>query len=46
METKEILDALERVEGKMSETSQSNAAELKRLGEEQLKFSRALLELQ
>lgn len=46
MEMKEILDALERVEGKMSETSQSNAAELKRLGDEQVKLSRKLMEIQ
>lgn len=46
MEMKEILDALERVEGKMSETAKSNESELKRLGEEQVKFSRMLLELQ
>lgn len=46
MEMKEILDALERVEGKMSETSQSNAEELKRLGDEQVKLSRKLMEIQ
>ena len=46
MDMNEILKALESIEGKMSETSQSNSAELKRLGDEQLKFSRALLELQ
>ena len=46
IELNQVMEALDRVEDKMSETSQSNAAELKRLGEEQLKFSRMLLELQ
>lgn len=46
MELNEVLAALEKVEGKMSETAQSNQAELKRLGDEQVKFSRQLLELQ
>lgn len=46
MELKEIMDALSKIEGKMSETSASNATELKRLGEEQVKLSRQLLDLQ
>lgn len=43
---KSILEAVERVEGKMSETAKSNEAELKRLGEEQVKLARQMLELQ
>lgn len=46
MELNQITEALDRIEGKMSETSASNAAELKRLGEEQTKFARQLLEVQ
>lgn len=46
MELKEIMDALNAIEGKMGETSKSNATELQRLGEEQKKFARQLLELQ
>ncbi len=46
METEKILAALETIEGKMNETSQSNAVELKKLGDEQLKFARQLLEIQ
>lgn len=45
-EIKQVMEALDRVEGKMDETSKSNAAELKRLGEEQKKLSRQLMELQ
>ena len=45
-EIKQVMEALDRVEGKMDETSKSNAAELKRLGEEQTKLSRQLIELQ
>lgn len=45
-EIKQVMEALDRVEGKMDETSKSNAAELKRLGEEQTKLSRQLMELQ
>ena len=32
MELKEVMEALDRIEGKMQETSSSNEAELKRLG--------------
>lgn len=46
MDFNEINAALERIEGKMTETSASNAAEMKRLGEEQTKIARKLLELQ
>lgn len=46
MELKDIIDALDRIEGKMKETAASDAAELKRLGEEQTKFARQLLEVQ
>ena len=46
MDLKESNDALARIEGKMSETSASNSAEMKRLGEEQTKIARKLLELQ
>ena len=46
MELKEITEALDRIEGKMKETAASDAAELKRLGEEQTKFARQLLEVQ
>ena len=46
MDFKEINDALARIEGKMSETAASNSAEMKRLGEEQTKIARKLLELQ
>ena len=46
MELNEVLAALDKVEGKMTETAQSNTAELKRLGDEQTKFARQLLELQ
>lgn len=45
-EIKQVMEALDRVEGKMDETSKSNADELKRLGEEQTKLSRQLMELQ
>lgn len=45
-EITQVMEALDRVEGKMDETSKSNAAELKRLGEEQTKLSRQLMELQ
>lgn len=41
-----ILDALNRVEGKMGETAESNQAEMKRLGEEQTKLARMVMELQ
>lgn len=43
---KSILEAVERVEGKMTETAKSNETELKRLGDEQLKLARQMLELQ
>lgn len=46
MELKEVMDALDKIEGKMDETSKSNTAELKRLGDEQTKFARQILELQ
>ena len=46
MEVKELMDALDRIEGKMTETSKSNEAEIKRLGDEQLKLARQFLELQ
>ena len=46
METKDILEALDRIEGKMRETSESLIAEMQRLGDEQLKLSRKLLEIQ
>lgn len=46
MDTKELMDALDRIEGKMAETSESNKAELKRLGDEQLKMARQVSELQ
>lgn len=46
MELKEISDALDRIEGKMKDTSEANRAELKRLGDEQVKLSRQLIEVQ
>ncbi len=46
MEMKEILDAISRIEAKMADTSKTNEAELKRLGEEQVKLARQLLEMQ
>jgi len=46
MELKEISDALDRIEGKMKDTSEANKAELKRLGDEQVKLSRQLIEVQ
>lgn len=46
METTEIMQAIERIEGKMAATSESDKAELKRLGEEQTNIARQLLELQ
>lgn len=46
MEIKEISDALDRIEGKMKDTSEANKAELKRLGDEQVKLSRQLIEVQ
>ncbi len=46
MDTKELIDALDRIEGKMAETSKSNEAEMKRLGDEQVKLARQFLELQ
>ena len=46
MEMKELMEALDRIEGKMAETSEANKAELKRLGDEQVKLSRQLVELQ
>lgn len=46
MEIKEISEALDRIEGKMKETSEANKAELKRLGDEQVKLSRQLIEVQ
>ena len=45
-EIKQVVEALDRVEGKMGETAKSNEAELKRLGDEQTKLSRQLMELQ
>lgn len=45
-EIKQVMEALDRVEGKMGETAKSNEAELKRLGDEQTKLSRQLMELQ
>lgn len=45
-EIKQVMEALDRVEGKMGETAKSNEAELKRLGDEQTKISRQLMELQ
>lgn len=41
-----ILEAIERIEGKMGETASSNQTELKNLGEEQRKLARQILELQ
>ncbi len=46
MELKDVMTALDRIEGKMKETAESDKAEMKRLGEEQAKLSRQLLELQ
>lgn len=46
MELKEVMEALDKIEGKMDETSKSNTAELKKLGDEQTKFARQILELQ
>lgn len=46
MELKEISDSLDRIEGKMKDTSEANKAELKRLGDEQVKLSRQLIEVQ
>ena len=45
-EIQQVMEALDRVEGKMGETAKSNEAELKRLGDEQTKLSRQLMELQ
>lgn len=45
-EIKQVMEALDRVEGKMGETAKSNEAELKRLGDEQTKLSRQLMDLQ
>ena len=46
METKDIMEAIDRIEEKMAATSESNKAELKRLGEEQTKLARQLLDVQ
>ena len=40
METTEIMQAIERIEGKMAATSESDKVELKRLGEEQTNIAR------
>ena len=45
-EIKQVMEALDSIEGKMTETSKSNAAELERLGKEQVKLSRQLMDLQ
>lgn len=45
-EMKSLLEAVDRIEGKMSETAKSNETELKRLGDEQVKLARQMLELQ
>lgn len=46
MEFKEVLDALDKIEGKMSETAASNKERLDELGEQQRKFANQILELQ
>lgn len=46
MELKEVMDAFDKIEGKMSETSASNKARLDELGEQQRKFANQILELQ
>ncbi|WP_288206894.1 hypothetical protein, partial [Sutterella wadsworthensis] len=46
MEFKEVLDALDKIEGKMSETAASNKERLDELGEQQRKFANQLLDLQ
>ena len=46
MDMEKLLEALDRIEGKMAETSKSNEAELKRLGDEQVKLARQVLEVQ
>ena len=46
MENTEIMQAIERIEGKMAAASESDKAELKRLGDEQTAIARQLLELQ
>ena len=46
MEMDKLIEALDRIEGKMTETAKSNEAELKRLGEEQVKLARQVLEVQ
>lgn len=46
MDIEKLLEALDRIEGKMAETSKSNEAELKRLGDEQVKLARQVLEVQ
>lgn len=46
MEIKEISEALDRIEGKMNETAESNKAEMKRLGDMQTKFARELMDVQ
>ena len=45
-EMKSLLEAVDRIEGKMTETAKSNETELKRLGDEQVKLARQMLELQ
>lgn len=45
-EMKSLLEAVDRIEGKMTETAKSNETELKRLGDEQLKLARQMHELQ
>ena len=44
--SKEVLDALDKIEGKMSETAASNKERLDELGEQQRKFANQLLDLQ
>lgn len=46
MDMEKLLEALDRIEGKMAETSKSNESEMKRLGDEQVKLARQILELQ
>lgn len=46
MDMEKLLEALDRIEGKMAETSKTNDAELKRLGEEQVKLARQILDIQ
>ena len=43
MEFKEVLDALDKIEGKMSETAASNKERLDELGEQQRKFANQIL---